>query len=112
MNNSKTTIVVLVAIIIAGTAAWAGTEWIKSPDYNPEKAHEFLEHFYARCGAEFDDEVCGDVVGNHHRSCFTDHLRDTPPDQVDEQGPVIYDRRAYTRCMDQGIEEELSRSGP
>lgn len=112
MDRTKIVVVAIVGFIIVGTLAWAGAERFQSPDYNPEKAHEFLEHFYARCNAEFGEEVCGDVVGHHHRRCFTDHLEKTPSEEVEDKGPFVYDRRAYTKCMREGAEEELSRSTP
>lgn len=104
MDPSKLLVVALVLIIAAGAAAWSYVNFAHTPDYDPEKAHLYLEHFYHRCTVDFDEETCGDVIGDHHRSCFTDHLRATPADEVDDKGPVLYDLETYLRCMDDHLE--------
>lgn len=104
MNPSKLVVIVIVVLILAGTAAWSWVNFVHTPEYDPEKAHLFLEHFYHRCNVEHSKEVCGDVIGKSHRSCFVDHLQPTPQDEVDERGPVIYDLPSYLRCMEANLE--------
>ena len=107
MDSSKAVVLLIVAVIVAGTFAWSWGNLFESPDYDPEKAHLFLEHFHAECTAVYDDSICGDVVGDHHRRCFNEHLEPTPPELVDEQGPVLYDLRTYLGCMNEEVEERL-----
>ncbi len=101
MNSSKLVVVAIAITIIGGVTAWSWVNFVHTPDYDPEKAHLFLENFYHRCSVEYPEDVCGDVVGDHHRACFVDHLQPTAAEEADEHGPVRYDLRSYLDCMDE-----------
>lgn len=101
MDRSKIVVIALVGVIAAGTAAWSWINFYQTPDYDPEHAQTLVGYFHIRCEPEHSEEVCKQVIGHHHRDCFTEHASDTAAD--DEI------RRAYLRCMDQALEQQLSR---
>lgn len=107
MDRSKIVVISLVVVIVAGTTAWSWVNFFHSPDYDPEKAHLFLERFYARCVAAHDESVCDPVVGNDHRRCFQDHLQYPSSDADDHTEAVLYDLEAYLGCMDDGVDRVL-----
>lgn len=109
MNRSQLAVIVVILTIFVGVAAWSWVNIFHKPDYNPDVAHEFLEQFYLRCDARHGDEVCGDVVGDYHRQCFTGHLEYGPAEDGAERGPVLYDQQRYLDCMNEGVESVLSR---
>ncbi len=111
MDQSKLVVLFLIFLIALGVAAWSWVNIFHTPDYNPEKAHHFLETFYMQCSAAHSEEVCDPVVGDYHRQCFNDHLVYPPPEEVEEKGPVLYDLSVYLDCMGQGVDAELSRAG-
>lgn len=111
MDASKITVLSIVVVVIIGTVAWSWGNLFQTPEHDPEKAHLFLEHFYAECTSAVDEAICGDVVGDDHRRCFQEHLEPTPPERVDDEGPVQYDLERYLACMNAGVEELLSGDG-
>lgn len=109
MKSSKALVVAIVAFIFLGVAAWSWVNFTQSPPYNPEVAHSYIQHFDRRCKAELDDEsICVEVIGSHHRRCFEEHLQPTPPERIDEEGPIQYSRPAYMECMRTELEKLLS----
>lgn len=108
MDRSKIVVLAIVAIIIAGVCAWSWVNIFGSPDYDPEKAEEFVDHFYIDCDAEHPEEICTETIGHHHRDCFTDHVETVPDDEIDDRGPVIHDRAGYLDCMHRQLEDRLN----
>ncbi len=111
MDRSKFAVLFIIVAILIGVASWSWVNLFVTPEYNPEVAHEYLERFYMRCDARFDESVCDDAVGNHHRSCFTGHLEYDVPQEEGGRRTVHYDFDAYLDCMNQGVEVELNGAG-
>lgn len=109
MDPSKLIVLMISALILLGVGAWSWVNFTQTPAHDPEVAHAYVQHFDRRCTAELQDEqLCADVIGHYHRSCFDDHLQPTPTDRIEEDGPVLYDRSAYMKCMRLGIDKVLS----
>lgn len=108
MDRSKIVVLAIVGAIIVGVGAWSWVNIFEAPDYDPEKAEEFADHFFINCNAEYSDETCNDAIGHHHRDCFIGNVESTPEDEVDEHGPVIHDRAGYLECMEQGLQQRLN----
>ena len=111
MDRSKITVIAIVVTIAIGASIWSWVNLFQIPEYDPEKAEVFVDHFYIRCNADHPEDVCTDVIGHHHRRCFESHLEPTPPDETEEAGPVVYDRELYFECMDRAV-DDLLRDSP
>ncbi len=112
MDKSKLVVLTIGLFIGLGVFAWSWVNFTQSPPHDPEIAQRYFQHFHRRCPGEFgDEELCREVLGNHHRSCFADHLRPTPPDRVDEEGPFLYNRSLYLECMRSHAEALLQVDG-
>lgn len=108
MKTSKIVVLVIILLIFGGVFAWSWVNFTQSPPYNPEVAHGYVQHFDRRCKLEVEDEeICRTVIGAHHRRCFEETLQDTPEDQIEEHGPILYSRPAYMACMRAEIDRIL-----
>ena len=109
MKSSQALVLLIGALILFGVVAWSWVNFTQSPPYNPEVAHSYVQHFDRRCKVEVEDySLCVTVIGGHHRRCFEEHLEPTPPDRIEEEGPVQYSRPAYMDCMLQELNSLLS----
>lgn len=110
MDRSKLTVFAIVALIALGVGAWSWVNIFVKPDWNPDKAAVYADHFFVRCSADHTDEFCNDIIGADHRRCFGDQLQRVPEHRRDEHGEYRHDRRAYLECMDEAVEHSLHDS--
>ena len=111
MNSSKTLVIVIVLLILGGVFSWTWVNFTQSPAHNPEVAHNYIQHFDRRCAQKYDEHICDEVIGDYHRRCFEDHLEPTPPEELSEKGPVLYNRSLYMDCMRGHVADALQREG-
>lgn len=109
MNRSKIAVLMISLFIIAGILAWSWVNFTQRTLHDPTVAHRYLQYFDRICPLEYDQkQVCNDAIGAYHRRCFDGHLRETPPEEVAEKGPVLYSRGRYMECMRDGVETILN----
>jgi hypothetical protein len=111
MTRSKLLVLFVIAFIGVGVFAWSWVNFTKSPPHDPAIAQRYFQYFHRRCPLEHGDEdLCREVLGRFHRSCFAEHLRPTPPEDLASEGPFLYSRRLYLDCMNEGVEIVLRES--
>ncbi|RVU48477.1 hypothetical protein EA187_03310 [Lujinxingia sediminis] len=104
MQSSKLIVLAIALLIVGGVAAWSYVNFVESPPYDPEVAHEFAHYFERRCVGQHDESVCADAIGSHHRPCFNDAM------VMNEAGnfAVDHDREVYMACMRAALPQPAS----
>jgi hypothetical protein len=97
-TNSKIFVVVVGVFVLLFSTLWLAIYYFEAPGYDPEVAQEYVQHFNRRCNRDLQNQdLCREVIGHHHRSCFEAHL--TRENPGDETSPYVYDRDRYMACM-------------
>jgi len=99
VQRSKLLVLAIGLLIFGGVFAWSYVNFVETPPYDPQVAHEFAHYFERRCVGQHDESICADTIGEYHRACF-----DAAMVMNDDGNYAIdHDRDAYMLCMRQGI---------
>lgn len=99
-RSSRLHFILIIAVILGGTAFWVLlTVWGAEP-VGPTQAKEFARDFERECFLELQDEPrCRKIIGKHHRDCIFAHIERVAPGMGDDGGDIKHDRAGYLTCM-------------
>lgn len=99
-RTSNLWVLLIIAIIIGGTAFWFFfTRWSAEP-VGPTIAKEFAEDFEKECFLELQNQTeCRKLVGQNHRACLFDNIERVTRGTGDNGGDIAHDRDGYLSCM-------------
>lgn len=99
-KKSRLYFILIMAVILGGTAFWVLlTVWGAEP-VGPTQAKGFARDFERECFLELQDEPrCRKVIGQHHRECIFANIERVAPGTGDGGGDIKHDRAGYLTCM-------------
>ena len=93
----KIAVVVIVALIAAGTAFWAVTDHVGEKGINPKIVKKMAKEYEKKvCLVHLKTKrACKQHIGRNHRECMNDSI------ERPEKGELIYNKQKYEGCMEQ-----------
>lgn len=102
---SKLAVLAVLSVIIIGVTIWTSVSINGLDQPDPEIAQDYAKLFKRRCMRDISDEkTCMDIIGFHHRKCFTDSTIKERPDQWGSA--YLYDKDGYLQCMRNNLTTE------